>query len=131
MSSPDVKKDQKHENALFELLSVFESGSLTITANGLPMLKVDAQSRSVDVEAAGVKECGIKLSKIVKAEESGGVFGMLKRSESMARGLSERGWRFVLYDRGSKLLTMGRGVSRLTGRIQANPLKLRRIIDSL
>ncbi len=115
-----------------DLLSMFESGTLTIGIQGLPLLKVDAALRSLDVEATGVKESGIKLSKIVELQAGQtGVVGLVKGSESTAKGLSENGWKLTLYDKGSPILTLGRGVSRLTGHVQANPLKLRKILETL
>lgn len=114
------------------LLSIFDSGVLTVGVNGLPLLKVDAGSHSVDVEAAGVKECNIRLSSIMKLEGKGSGFtNLLKASNSTAKGLFETGWKFALYDKGQTILTMGRGVSRLTGRMRVNPLKLRRLLEAL
>jgi len=116
-----------------DLLSSITSGTLTVGVNGLPFLKVDAESRSVGVEARGVKECGIRLSSIVEIQGGGrkGVSAILKGSESAAKGLSEKGWKLVLSDRGSTMLTMGRGVSKVTGHVRVNPLKLRKILEIL
>ena len=116
-----------------EILPIFASGIFTVGVNGLPFLKVDAESHSVDVEARGVKECGIRLSKIIALQggRRKGVRGLLEGQESIAKGLSEKGWKLVLYDRGSSILTMGRGVSRLTGYVRVNPLKLRKILKVL
>lgn len=114
------------------LLSIFESGVLTVGVNGLPLLKVDAESRSVDVEAAGVKECNLKLSSIVKLETGrSGLPELMKESRSTAKELSEKGWKFILYDKGQTILSMGRGVSRVTGRMSVNPLKLRKLLEAL
>lgn len=124
-------ENQKNADPL-DLLSLFASGVLTVGVNGLPLLKVDAESRSVDVEAAGVKEYGIKLSKVIQLESGQkGVRGLLKGSESTAKGLSKKGWRLTLYDKGSSILTMGRGGSRLTGYVRANPMKIRKILETL
>ncbi|MCL5068138.1 MAG: hypothetical protein M1368_07290 [Thaumarchaeota archaeon] len=115
-----------------DLLSIFQSGVLTVGVNGLPLLKVDVESRSVDVEAAGVKECNLKLSSLVELQRgSSGFQDLLKGSRSTARELFEKGWKFVLYDKGQTILLMGRGVSRLTGRIRVNPLKLRKLLKAL
>jgi hypothetical protein len=117
---------------LLDLLTSLESGSFAVTANGFPMLKVDAETRSVDLEAKGVRESGIKLRKIVTAAAGGSeTFGLVRGSESIARRLSNIGWTVTLYDGSSKLATMGNTASALTGHIRANPLKLRRVLDVL
>jgi hypothetical protein len=127
-----MTKQRKSDADTLELLSMFESGILTVEVNGFPLAKVDAESRSLDLEAQGIKECGIKLSKLIEFETGGkGIKTMISASESTARRLSERGWSLALYDRGSTILKMGRGVSRLTGHIQVNLLKFRRILENL
>jgi hypothetical protein len=115
-----------------DILSLFESGTLTIGVSGVPLLKVDAEARNLELDASGVKESGLKLSKIMEIQGGQkGFVGLMKGSESTARGLSEKGWKLTLYDKGSEILTLGRGVSRLTGYVHANPLKLRRIWKTL
>ena len=118
---------------LGDLLSLFESGVMTIGVNGLPLLRIDAESKAVDVETSGVKASGIKLSKLVHLEAGGkkGVTGMLKGAESTANGLSEKGWNFTLWDKQSKILSMGKGVSGLAGHVRVNPLKLLSILKAL
>jgi hypothetical protein len=113
------------------LLSMFESGSLHVGINGRPLLKVDAETRSLDVEVAGIKETGIKFSKIKTSEDQSlGIQGLIKTSRETARELSDIGWKLSVYDKGKSVLTMGSGVSRLTGRISANPLRLRRLLSA-
>lgn len=115
-----------------DFLQMLDAGSFTVSVNGLPLLSVDAELRSLGLEAKGVKESGLKLSTIIEAEGQGkGVTGLLKGAESIAKRLSEKGWRMTLYDKGDKILTMGRGVSGLTGYISASPLKLRRILKTI
>ncbi len=127
-----MPKQRKSDADTLKLLSMFESGILTVEVNGFPLAKVDAESRSLDLEAQGIKECGIKLSKLIEFETGGkGIKTMISTSESTARRLSESGWSLALYDRGSTILKMGRGVSRLTGHIQVNLLKLRKILENL
>lgn len=115
-----------------DLLQMFDAGRLTVSVNGLPTLSVDADSKSLGLEARGVKESGLKLSTMIRAEGQGiGIAGLLNGAESIARTLSEKGWKMTLYDRGDRILTMGRGVSALTGHVGTSPLKLRRILNSL
>ena len=125
-------QEEKKRADPLDLLSILGSGTFTATVNGLPFLKVDADSRSIDVEIRGVNECGIRLGDIIELEAGQkGAVGLIKGSEATAKGLSEKGWRLVLYDKSNKILSIGRGVSKLTGHVQVNPLKLRKILESL
>jgi hypothetical protein len=121
-------KRKSGQITLAELLSIFTSGSFTVSVNGIPALSVDAESRLLNLEAKGVKKSGLKLLNITK-EKGKGVAGLLKTSESTAKKLSESGWRITVYDGSNVVLTMGRGVSRLSGYIHVNPLKLRTILE--
>ena len=118
--------------AVTDILRMFDAGTVTVTANGLPLLSLDAATRSLGIEENGVKESGLELSTIVKAGgRGGGVTGLLRGAESFAKGLADNGWRVTLYDRGDTVLSAGHGVSRLTGYVSASPLKLRKILDAL
>ena len=108
------------------ILPLFRSGSLSVAANGFPVLSLDCSSRSLDVETRGVEQTGLKISQLVG--NRGGVAGLLKDSESIAKKVASEGWTLTLYDKGSRALTMGSRVSRLTGHIRVNPLKLRRLL---
>ncbi len=111
---------------------MFESGSLLVGVNGLPLLKVDAESRSLGFELSGIRETGLKLSKLkTSGSHRLGVQGLIKISRETAKELSDMGWRLSIYDKGSSVLTMGSGVSRLTGRIRANPIKIRKVLSVL
>jgi len=129
--SPD-KVDTNPMEPLLEMLPLFESGNVTVTVNNFPLVKADAKSKSLDVEIRGVKELGLNLRTLVKIQgKSQGILESLKGSESMARELNEKGWKLSIYESGNGLLTMGRGVSPLTGYIRANPLKLWRVLNAL
>ncbi|MDG6907821.1 MAG: hypothetical protein JRN20_18780 [Nitrososphaerota archaeon] len=103
---------------------------MSVSVNGRPFLKVDAESRSVESELAGIKESGIKLSNLVSSQ-SAGISSLLRRSRSVAKELYDMGWKFALYDKGSNVLSMGRGASRLTAHIHVSLAKLRTIFESL
>lgn len=111
------------------LLPLFRSGSLSVAVSGFPVLSIDCKSRSLDVEAKGLKETGLKLSQL--AGHHGGLAGLLKASEPIAKKLAGDGWTLTIYEKGSRALTMGCKVSRLTGHIRANPLKLRRLLSDV
>ena len=125
-----ASQDKKANINPVDLLTGFASGVLTVGVNGQPLLKVDAESRSIDVDTSGVKETGIKLSKLLPPG-AGGVTDMIRNSEAMAKGLSDKGWRVTMYDKSSEVLAVGRGVSKLTGYVHVNPLKIRKILETL
>lgn len=115
-----------------ELLSLFRSGILTITVDGLPLVKISADSKSVDLEGKNVKECGVPLSRIIDLETNKkGLMGLLIGSRTAAKRLTEKGWRMTLFDKGSKLVTLGKGASGLTGHINLDPTKARKILRTL
>jgi hypothetical protein len=127
------KRSKTNFSDPLELLSMFESGVLSVQVNGYPFVKIDAKSHQLDLEAQGIKEFGLKLGELIKLEDSGekGIKGIISTSRSTARKLSERGWSLAIYDKGSSVLKMGRGVSRLTGHISVNILKLRGLLKNL
>lgn len=117
-------------NEMLNLLTGFKSGVLTIGVNGRPLAKIDGETHEIDLGTSGVKESGIKLSKLMPQRQS--LTTILKNSETMARGLSDRGWKLTLYDEdGGSILSAGRGVSKLTSYMHVNPLKLGKILELL
>ncbi len=121
-------KRTSSQATIVDFLSIFTSGSFTLSVNGIPTLAVDAESKELNLEAKGVKKSGLKLLNIIK-ENREGFTGLLKTSESTAKKLSETGWKVTVYDGTNVVLTMGSGVSRLTGYIHVNPLKFRTILE--
>jgi hypothetical protein len=114
---------------LLDLLAFVSAGSATITVRGCPFLSINSDEKTLEVEAGGVKEVGLRLSDLVKLQE--GLVGVLEGSEHAAGALSRLGWKLTLCAEGDRVLTMGSGVSRLTGRISVNPLKLRKLREAL
>jgi hypothetical protein len=124
---PDPHKEEPA--TLLDILGFFSAGTLTVTVGGYPLLSVRSDQREVDLEVEGVQRAGLSLSELIKLEEEGK--GTLITSEHIAKKLSSIRWRLTLYDRGSRILTMGSGVSRMTGRVRVNPLKLKRLLRAL
>ncbi len=112
------------------LLSLLSSGAITVTVGGFPLLSIDSQQRTLDVEIQGAKEAGLKLSDLMEKQE-GRESHPLRGAESIARELSRLGWRLTLYNEGSRAAVIGSGVSRLTGHMSVNPLKLKGLLDAL
>lgn len=92
------------------------------------MVSVDADSKTLELDAEGAGEAGIHLRDLVKVEEGSGV---LEGSIRVTRALSRLGWRINLYAEGEKVASLGSGVSRLSGGIGVNPLKLRKLLKAL
>ncbi len=117
---------------LIRLLSIFESGSLSIRINGISFFIVNAQSRIIVVEASEMKEYGLSLSKLTEFQSGQRAWiSMVRGTISIAKELQTKGWTLKLYDERGCIVTMGKGVSRLTGYIRMNPLKIRRILKYL
>jgi len=105
------------------------SGRVTVTVGGYPLVSIRSDEKELDVEVSGLKEAGLSLSKVVKLQEldKGPLLGPL----SVPSRLSGMGWRLTLYEKGERLVTLGRGTSRLTGHIGMNPLKLKKLVEAL
>ena len=115
--------------SLVEFLGLVPSGKATVSVGGRPLLSVDADARALDLDTDGLGEAGLRLSDLIKLQE--GHEGKIEGSMHVAEALSRLGWILTLYERGDEVLSMGRGVSRLTGRISVKPLRLRKLLDLL
>jgi len=112
-----------------ELLGVMSGGKATITIRGHPVINVDADEKALEVDAVGAKEAGLRLPDLVR--EGGGLLSALTGSVRIAGILSEQGWELTLRSEGDDLLKMGKGAHRLTGRINASPMKARKLLKAL
>ena len=115
--------------SLVEFLGLVPSGKATVSVGGRPLLSVDADARALDLDTDGLGEAGLRLSDLIKLQE--GNEGKIEGSMHVAEALSRLGWKLTLYEKGDEVLSMGRGVSRLTGRISVKPLRLRKLLDLL
>jgi hypothetical protein len=115
--------------SLIEFLELVPSGKATVSVGGRPLLSVDADMKALDLEADRMGEAGLRLSDLIKLEQGRG--GVVEGSIHVAKALSRLGWKLSLYERGDEVLSMGRGVSRLTGRISVNPLRLKKLLEAL
>lgn len=121
---------EKSVVSLLDLLALVPAGKATVTVAGHPVLTVNADKKTLEVEAEGVGEVGLHLSDLVKLQE-GTATSMLKGSVHVTGALSRLGWKLTLYAEGEKILSLGKGVSRLTGRVSVNPLRLRKLMKAL
>ena len=105
------------------------AGKVTVTVNGYPFISIRSDVRELDVDVSGAKRAGLSLGGALKLGEGGS--GVLAVTERMAKELSRMDWKLTLFYTGTQILTMGRGVSRLTAHVRVNPLGLRRLLDAL
>ena len=115
--------------SLLNLLAFMPAGSATITVGGRPFISINSDKKTLEVETGGVREAGLRLSDFVKLQ--GGSMGLLESSGHATGELSRLGWKLTLYAEGDRLLAVGSGVSRLTGRISVNPLRLKKLLEAL
>lgn len=115
--------------SLLDLLWLVSAGKATITVKGLPFLSINSDEKILEVETDGAKEAGLHLRDLVNLRE--GSVNVLEGSERAARELSRLGWKLTLNAEGERILSMGSGVSRVSGRISVNPLKLRQLREAL
>ena len=93
------------------------------------MVSVDADSKTLELQADGVRDAGLRLSGLVDVQE--GRMGLVSGSVRISKALSRLGWRLNLYSGGDRILSMGAGVSPWTGHISGNPLKLKKMMKAL
>ena len=116
-------------SSALDLLATVSKGKATITVGGRPFVQLDADEKILAVDAEGAREAGLRLQDL--GEGKRGSLGALTVPMRDAGALSEHGWKLTLSAEGENVLTMGKGVSRLTGRIRVNPLKARKLLKAL
>jgi hypothetical protein len=116
-------------SSLSDILALVSAGRATVAMGGLPFIKVNGDEKTLEVEADVAKQAGISLPNLVK--KSGGPLATLTGPISVAGVLSQIGWKLTLRTGGEAVLHMGKGSSRLTGRITVNPLKTRKLLKVL
>jgi len=112
-----------------DILALVSGGRATVTVGGLQFIEVNGDEKTLEVEATVAKQAGIRLTKLAKMK--GGPVSTLTGPASIAGVLSQLGWKVNLRSGGEVVLRMGRGSSRLTGRITVNPLKARKLLKIL
>ena len=112
--------------SLVELLETVPAGKMTVSAGGLPFVTVDADNKTLDVDLEKAKGAGLDVSEIIRIE--GGRTTTIRGSLSLGGALSRLGWKLNLYSDGDRIISLGRGASRLTGHVSVNPLRLKRLL---
>ena len=112
-----------------DILALVSAGRATVTVGGLPFIEVNGYEKTLEVEADVAKQAGISLSNLAKMNSR--PLSTLTGPINFAGVLSQIGWKLTLRAGGEVVLSMGKGSSRLTGRITVNPLKTRKLLKVL
>jgi hypothetical protein len=124
-----TEKGEQRVDSLAGVLALLPAGKVKVTVKGHPMISVDADAKTLEVETQGLREAGLRLSELV--ELGTGTSSLLRGTSRVTGALSKAGWKVTLFAEGERMIVMGSGVSRLTGRISVNPLKLRKLLKAL
>lgn len=116
-------------SSALDLLAVVSKGKATITVGGRTLVRMDADEKVLEVDAEGAKQAGLHLLEF--ARQGGGTLAAVRGPLRIAGALSQNGWKLTVQSEGEKVLSMGKGTSRLTGRISMNPLKARKLMKAL
>ena len=120
---------QSNLKSALGFLAVVSKGKATVSVKGIPLVHLDAETRTLDVDVDGLRTAGLRIRDLVGQNE--GVFGGLTGPVRIASKMSDLGWSLAVYAGKEKVLTVGSGMSRLTGRIGLNPLKTRKLLRAL
>ena len=107
------------------ILDLIDRGKITVVVDGSPLVSVDGDLRSLDLEVSGLERTGLKLSHLIMARKSSG--RVLLESSRLVKRFVKKGWKISLYDRGEHLLSAGRR-SNFGTRLWFNPLKIRELL---
>ncbi len=108
-----------------KMFDAINQGTVTLSINGKPILSLDGDTKSFELEMVGLEEANLKLSDLFETKTTRGK--ILLKSAGFVRRLAKNGWKFSLYDKGEEILTT-RGLSRFGPRLHFNPLKLSQIL---
>lgn len=114
--------------SIIGLLALIPAGKVTVSVGSRPLATLDADRKMLDLEVSGIEEAGVRLSDLVKIRTGAEA---LQKSMRVSGTLSRLGWKLNLYADGDRVLSMGSGVSRLTGHISVSPRRLRKLLKSL
>ena len=110
------------------MLNMVNKGKITISIDGKPIMSLDRNSKSLELEISGVEKTNLRLSNLFEAKTIKGKIFL--ETSQIVKKLAKEGWIFSLYDRGERLLTTSTP-SRFGLHLRFNPLKLRRILRVL
>lgn len=107
------------------VLNSIRRGRITVNIDGKPVMCLDKSSNSFELEMTGLEKMSLKLSDLFVAKTNKGK--MLLQSSKQIINLAKKGWKFSIYDKGERLLSVG-GLSRFGPHLRISPLGLRRLL---
>ncbi len=107
---------------------MINEGKIRIGINGIPIVSLDGDSKSFEVEISGLRQNDLKISNLIESRKS--KKRMLLETSGLLRKITKNGWSFSLYDKGERLLTTGKP-AKFGRYLHFNPLKLKRILEVL
>lgn len=110
------------------MLDMISDGKITISIDGKPVMSLDRNSKSLEIELSGFEKTNLKLSNLFEAKTIKGK--RFLEASHLVKKFTKNGWMFSLYDKGERLLTTSIH-SKVGLRFGFNPLKLRRILRVL
>ena len=110
------------------ILDSITQGKVTISVDGKPIMSVDSNSKSLELEVSGLESASLKISSLFEKKMVRGK--ILFEASQMAKKFAKKGWSFSVYDKGDRLLSTG-SHSMFGTSLHFNPLKLRRILRIL
>lgn len=110
------------------MLNMVSKGKITISTDGKPIMSLDRNSKSLELEISGVEKTNLRLSNLFEAKTIKG--RIFLETSQLVKKLAKEGWIFSVYDMGERLLTTS-APSKFGLHLRFNPLKLRRILRVL
>lgn len=110
------------------MLDAITKGRVIVSVDGKPVISVDSDSKSLELEVSGLEKASLKISSLFDKKTVSG--RTLLEASHIVKKFTKKGWSFSLYDKGDQLLSTG-PPSRFGMPLRFNPLKLRRILQIL
>ncbi len=110
------------------MLDAINHGKITISVDGKPLMALDRDAKSLEIELSGLERINMRISGLFVAKKERG--RVLVGSSDTVKRFVKNGWRFSLYDKGERLISAG-GAARLGPRVRFNPLRLGRILKAV
>ena len=80
------------------MLDAVRKGRVTVSVDGTPLVLLDRDSKSLEVDASGLEKMDMKISDLFVADNTASGRARLKAS-LLVKKFAKNGWSFSLYDR--------------------------------
>lgn len=108
-----------------KMLDSISQGRITINIDGKPVMCLDKDSKSFELEMTGLEKINMRFPGLFVPKANRGKM-LLESSQQIAKFVKS-GWTFSIYDKGERLLSVG-GPSKFRPQLRINPLRLRRLL---